>query len=175
MDLTNHKFNRFTVIEPVWIIKNGRKQKKWKCVCKCGTVKTHLTFDLTSGNVKSCGCYNKEVAKSRMTGSNNFGWKGGLGSVNGHGYNVIKNGKHRNKLEHRVVYEEYYGVKLTNTQNIHHKNGIKTDNRIGNLELWDSSQPLGQRVEDKIEYYHNLIMQYKDHPIYSEKIKTLYT
>ena len=52
-------------------------------------------------------------------------------------------------------------------------NGDKLDNRIENLELWDSSQPSGQRVEDKIEYYFKLIMQYKDHPQYKEIIENL--
>jgi hypothetical protein len=163
-DIIDRKFNRLKVIKPVWI----KKQKKWECICDCGTIKNYSTTDLISGKIKSCGCYNKEVVKLRMTGENNPSWKGGDGIVNKRGYKVIKHGEYRGKLEHRIVYEQHYGIKLLPHQNIHHINGVRTDNRIENLELWDDSQPSGQRVEDKIEFYFNLVSQYKDHPKYKE-------
>ncbi len=37
------------------------------------------------------------------------------------------------RREHRVIWEEYYGEKLTKDEIIHHINFVKTDNRIENL------------------------------------------
>ncbi len=68
-DLTGFKYNRLLVIEPKWITKkSGATQKGWNCLCDCGNIKWYLTHDLKSGKVKSCGCYNKEVATNRMLG-----------------------------------------------------------------------------------------------------------
>ncbi len=173
MELEGKKFNRLLVIKPVWVVsKSNRKEKKWECLCDCGVVKPYLTYQLTHNIVKSCGCYNKEVARERMSGENNIGWKGGEGVVTKRGYREIKHGENRGKLEHRIVFETHYGIKLLKHQSIHHINGIKTDNRIENLELWDSSQPYGQRVEDKLDYYFNMIMKYKDNPLYEDIILT---
>lgn len=165
-DLTGEKFNRLLIIKPIWVnVKNNKRQKKWVCVCECGKEKILFTNDLTSGKVKSCGCYNSDVARKRMTGNSNPFWKGGT-TKNSRGYIIIKHGKNRGKLEHRHIYETHYGVKLKPHQNVHHINGDRTDNRIENLELWDSSQPYGQRVEDKIKFYFQLVQEYKDHPEY---------
>lgn len=45
-------------------------------------------------------------------------------------------------------------------EHVHHKNGIRNDNSVDNLELWTTSHPYGQRVEDKIKWAKEFLKGY---------------
>lgn len=66
--------------------------------------------------------------------------------------------------EHKYLMQQDLGRPLTSDETVHHKNGIRNDNRLDNLELWSTSQPSGQRVSDKLEWAYEFILKYRHHP-----------
>ena len=65
--MIGQKFNRLTVIKEEEKIKYKTSTvKRFLCKCDCGNEKIIIGNHIRSGKIKSCGCYNIEVARERM-------------------------------------------------------------------------------------------------------------
>lgn len=88
------------------------------------------------------------------------------------GYHVVSVGGRR-RAAHILAMEELLGRSLLKGETVHHVNGQRSDNRTngplderyrsGNLELWSSAQPAGQRVTDKIAFAVEILRDYAPH------------
>lgn len=93
------------------------------------------------------------------------GWESHPGSHSvTRGYVRVPIGDGKRVAEHRQVMEKILGRVLYPDETVHHVNGVRGDNRPENLELWSSSQPAGQRVEDKLSWAREIIRRYDTQP-----------
>ena len=105
-----------------------------------------------------------------VSGANNPNWKGTAARhKNQRGYVYVRAIGHPRGagnggyvLEHIVVMEAILGRYLLPSENVHHKNGRKDDNRAENLELWVRPQPGGQRVQDALAWAREILARYEN-------------
>lgn len=99
-----------------------------------------------------------EANPNRYKGDKGSNWKGGKIIVRGYvmiyapDHPTVLKGKARPYVfEHRLIMEKQLGRYLLPHEQIHHKNGIPSDNRPENLELWSNhpGQPHGQRADEQ--------------------------
>jgi hypothetical protein len=98
--------------------------------------------------------------------SDNGYWKGGRTKHHA-GYMMVRVVEHPRAIrnggyvfEHILVMEEMLGRLLFPDETVHHKNGVKDDNRPENLELWTRPQPSEIRVEDAIAWAQEILRRY---------------
>lgn len=127
-------------------------------------------MELVKGTCQYEGCTEHTTKKQdrhirkfclRHRYSNLSRYNGGQPFISTSGYRMVyPEGSTSAVPEHRYVMEQQLGRPLNKGENVHHINGDRSDNRPENLELWDRTQPAGQRVADKIAFYKAFLEQH---------------
>ena len=109
-----------------------------ECACGCGFIITDRDknsvprYYLSWHNLRKCH-------KVIPSGEKHYYWKGGRNyDTQGYVWIRIRTGKYRK--EHIIVMEKALGRQLLTNEVVHHKNGIKDDNRLENLQLFTRSE-----------------------------------
>ena len=179
IEISGKKFGRLTVLHAdEESSKNGR-HIKWYAKCDCGVIKPYTGKDIRNGHVKSCGCLKIDKCKNRI-GKNHPAWRGGRHIDKDSGYVRIKKPNHPNCnmrgyiKEHIFIMSEHIGRPLKKHELVHHKNRIKDDNRIENLELCTiKKHPPGQKVIDMVEFCKEVLFDYKKESLNEECINSI--
>lgn len=65
-DLRGKKFGRLSVLRPRFDLPKKHNNFLWECKCECGKIGVYITSRLIGGQVKSCGCYQRDVCRKKM-------------------------------------------------------------------------------------------------------------
>lgn len=85
-------------------------------------------------------------------------WNNGI-QRRSNGYIAIRIGKHKYQLIHRYIMERELGRKLKASEVVHHIDGDRTNNNIGNLELRERSEHQREHAINQWKEKHALFFK----------------
>jgi hypothetical protein len=152
-NLTGRQFGKLKVLHRII---DGKKNTRWLCQCTCRKTTIGITGNLINGRHQTCGNWRCRT-RAKITFSNGYALV--------RDFNHSRANPHTGRVrEHIVIMERKLGRSLLPLEEVHHKNGIRHDNRPSNLELWSRSHPAGSRVTDLIRWAKQLLKIYKVKP-----------
>jgi len=166
------KFGRLTV--------TSEEGRHVICSCECGTIGHRVSkSNLKYHSQKSCGCLRNEKARERMQradahprGELSHAWKGlreeGTSrSLTHKGYVRVHNISYpgancpNDTMEHIAIMCRILGRPLVFGETVHHKNGVRNDNRPDNLELRVGAHQQGLTIEEAVEWAKDILARYQ--------------
>lgn len=164
-NIVGQRFGKWVVLEMLRPRRVGSGTKTM-CLarCDCGAKKEVLTVNLRRGFSRSCGCGKHEP---RPCGARAPSWKGGKRIIDGYPATLRRGHPNADRdgyvKDHVFAMSEHLGRPLKKGELVHHKNGIKADREIGNLELClrgARSHPPGQRISDLVTWAAQILAEY---------------
>ena len=102
----------------------------------------------------------KKKISERLTGKKHPNWKGGKKISDGYIFvwispnnpfaSMITKGNRHHISEHRLIMAKHLGRCLESWEIVHHKNGIRNDNRLKNLEIVNCKEHINFHIQNEL-------------------------